>query len=161
MECAERFPCWSRLEAIGVDLRFERDDEPDHEAVQELAERLFRFNQQRSGDPDFHEFAVWVRGDSGEILSGATGWSRWGWLHVGVLWVDENCRGVGAGTRLIAEVEELARVRGCTLVDLDTFSFQAPQFYRRLGYQEFANLEIGSRGHQKIFLRKRLEPDHG
>jgi GNAT superfamily N-acetyltransferase len=144
-----------------MDVSFECDDAPDRHAVQELSERLFRFNQQRSGDPEFREFAVWVRGESGEIRGGATGWSRWGWLHLDVLWVDENCRGVGAGTRLMAEVEALARLRGCKLVDLDTFSFQAPLFYRRLGYQEFADLEVGERGHRKIYLYKRLEPDGG
>lgn len=140
-------------------MRIERDDEPDRRAVEELSEKLFRFNQRCSGDPGFREFAVWLRRNDGTVAGGATGWSRWGWLHLDVLWVDENCRGGAQGKRLVAEVEAVARERGCVLVDLDTFSFQAPEFYRSLGYEEFAALEIGEGAIAKRFFRKRLEPD--
>jgi len=140
-------------------MKIQRDDDPDRESVEELSERLFRFNQHRSGSPEFRPFAVWLRDDSGGLSGGAVGWTRWKWLHVDVLWIDENCRGRGDGARLVLEVEAIARSRGCVLVDLDTFSFQAPGFYAKLGYEEFANLEIGEGAFQKRFFRKRLDAD--
>jgi len=140
----------------GKAVRIERSDAPDRETVEVLSERLFQFNCRSSGRFDFREFAVELRDDSGVLVGGATGWSRWEWLHLDVLWLDENCRGGGSGARLMTEVERIARERGCKLVDLDTFSFQAPNFYRKLGYEEYSVLEIGDGSIRKHFFRKRL-----
>lgn len=46
--------------------------------------------------------------------------------------------------------------RGCDHADLDTFSHQVPEFYARLGYTVFAELESFPAPHRRIFLRKRL-----
>ena len=36
----------------------------------------------------------------------------------------------------MAAAEEEAKRRGCKYAFVDTFSFQAPEFYRKLGYEE-------------------------
>ena len=56
-----------------------------------------------------------------------------------------------------AEQEALAR--GCRGVYLDTFSFQAPGFYRKQGYTEFGELEGIPPGHSHYFFRKLLRTD--
>lgn len=64
-------------------------------------------------------------------LSGAIGF---GWLRVHRLAVAPEARGQGIGTRLLRRAEAIARERGALGVQLDTFAFQAPAFYERLGY---------------------------
>lgn len=80
----------------------------------------------------------------------------WNVMYVDILWVDESARGQGLGTRLLGEVEEIARARGCTLVHLDTFDFQAKDFYLRHGYRLFGVLEGCPEGHCRYYLSKNL-----
>jgi ribosomal protein S18 acetylase RimI-like enzyme len=77
---------------------------------------------------------------------------------VSLLWVSEGLRGGGHGSRLLQSIERVAAERGCANAYLDTFSFQAPGFYRRHGYVVFGELEDFPEGHKRIFLRKRLWP---
>ena len=52
------------------------------------------------------------------------------------LWVKEYLRGQGTGKKLLWEAEKEAEKRNCKYVFLDTFSFQAPDFYKKYGYQQ-------------------------
>jgi ribosomal protein S18 acetylase RimI-like enzyme len=54
--------------------------------------------------------------------------------------------------------EDLAREMNCIGIWLDTFDFQAPEFYRRLGFSEFGQIEDHPPGHRRFFMRKRLQP---
>lgn len=46
--------------------------------------------------------------------------------------------GRGLGRLLLEQAENLARQDGCKRVLLNTYSFQAPGFYRRMGYELLA-----------------------
>jgi ribosomal protein S18 acetylase RimI-like enzyme len=72
-------------------------------------------------------------------------------------WVSEGLRGRGVGRELMAQAEALAHERDCHSAWLDTFSFQAPGFYEKLGYQEFGRLDYPP-DHHRCFIRKRLTP---
>jgi len=78
-------------------------------------------------------------------------------LHVDFLWVDERLRGQGQGKLLLEKMEQTAKEHGCRLITLDTFSFQAPDFYKRNGYEVFGKLEDHPKGFSQYFLQKRLE----
>lgn len=72
---------------------------------------------------------------SGEVVGGAVG-RTWGeCCELQQLWVHPAHRRCGIGARLVRAIEARARRRGCRLVHLDTFSFQAPDLYRALGYE--------------------------
>lgn len=79
-----------------------------------------------------------------------------GWLRIGTLWVDARLRGQGYGRQLMAAAEAEGRQRGCHSAYLDTFSFQAPAFYERCGYEVFGTLEAFPGGHTRFFMRKSL-----
>ena len=56
-------------------------------------------------------------------------------LYIDVLWIDEKFRGQDYGSKLIAESEKIAIEKGCILADTLTFSYQAPDFYVKCGYE--------------------------
>ena len=79
-----------------------------------------------------------------------------GWLTVETLWVRANPRGERLGSRLLVAGEELGRARGCHGAHLTTYSFQAPGFYERHGYERFGELHDYPGDQSMVFLRKKL-----
>lgn len=80
----------------------------------------------------------------------------WRILFIEVLFVEEQYRGQGLGSALLKKVEDEARALGTTLAHLDTFDFQAKDFYIKHGYQLFGSLDDCPPGHQRHYLKKRL-----
>lgn len=72
------------------------------------------------------------------------------------LWVDESVRHDGYGSQLIHKIEDIAKEKGCRLILLDSFSFQAPEFYKKHGYREYGVVEDHPKGYSQHFLEKRL-----
>jgi ribosomal protein S18 acetylase RimI-like enzyme len=99
---------------------------------------------------------VFARDTAGNIIGGLTGKTYWDYLEIAFLWVQEQHRGLGHAKALMLAAEEEARHRGCGNVLLDTFSFQAPGFYRKLGYREFGRLSGYTGDHQRHYLHKSL-----
>ncbi|HVG47003.1 MAG TPA: GNAT family N-acetyltransferase [Rubellimicrobium sp.] len=79
------------------------------------------------------------------------------WLFLHLLGVSRGARGTGVGTRLMQAIEEEARARDLIGIWLDTYSFQAPGFYRKLGYEEVGRIPDYPPGQARIFLAKRLD----
>ncbi|MCQ9184806.1 GNAT family N-acetyltransferase [Streptomyces sp. IBSBF 2953] len=105
---------------------------------------------------------VWACGPGGELAGGLVGHTWTAWLHVAHLWVDARHRGAGLGSRLLAEAERAARdERGCTRVRLETWDFQAPEFYRRHGYEVVCVIEDYPPGVTEYTLTKRLTHEPG
>ena len=79
----------------------------------------------------------------------------WGsFTHIDVLWIDENHRGEGHGSRLMSAIETYGTAHGHPLIYLETASFQALPFYEGLGYEIFGELPEISEGHTLFFLKK-------
>ena len=133
------------------------DGEPLDEDVKVLADGLFDHGRPMFGEPKIRKAACFVRDGIGDIVGGVYGnYGSFGWLYIDTLWVAERRRGRGYGTRLMHLIEEHGIKAGCTDAYLNTFSFQAPDFYQKLGYTTFAQLENFPPGHSRMFLRKKL-----
>ena len=131
------------------------DDSPNERDVRFLDDQIYRYNVARTGIDDGRLLSIVLR-DEGGISAGLYGHTWGGVLEVKILWVREDLRGQGYGTRLLTMAEEEAIRRGCVQAILDTHSFQAPELYRRLGYEVYATLAEYPHGHSKHFLWKRL-----
>ncbi|MCP1125166.1 GNAT family N-acetyltransferase [Bacillus sp. 3103sda1] len=98
-----------------------------------------------------------VKDEEGNIVGGITGTIFWHHMHIDFLWIEDKLRHQGYGTKLLHKIEEIAKEKKCRLIMLDTFSFQAPEFYKRHGYKEFGLLKDHPKGFSQHFLEKRLE----
>jgi GNAT superfamily N-acetyltransferase len=116
---------------------------------------LIAFNKAAAGQLGYSDVFVSLR-EEGELRGACLGKIYWHWLCLDLLWVAEGFRHRGYGKDLLGKAEDEGRSRGCVNVLLDTFSFQAPEFYRRLGYIEFGRLPGFPDGHARIYLTKKL-----
>jgi len=114
------------------------------------------YNEQQAGDDSSHSLCFVLRGPDEEIAGGVIGAVHYTWLYVDLMWVREDLRGQGYGHRLLTLVEEAARDLGAQHAYLDTFSFQAPGFYEKHGYQVFGELRDFPPGHTRTYLAKQL-----
>lgn len=132
--------------------------EPDAGAgdVARIIDAIDRWNMETTGVREFHQVAIFLRDVDGEIRGGLTGGVWGGWLHIVALWVDEPVRGHGLGRELVLAAEDEGRAAGAHHAFLETHSFQAPELYRRLGYEPFGEIEDYPPGESQLFMRKDL-----
>jgi GNAT superfamily N-acetyltransferase len=132
------------------------EDNPDPSDLEFLEDQINRYNVAVTGIVDWHPLAIFVRDQRGQIVAGINGGMWGGYLEIKNLWVHEDLRGQGIGRRLLLAAEQQARARGCNQALLDTHDFQAPEFYKKLGYSVFGVFEgIGGR-YNRYYLRKQL-----
>ena len=124
-------------------------------AKRRIVSGLLAFNARAVGKGRYVSMAITLR-NGREIVGGVTGWIWKNWCHVDLLWIEDKYRNAGHGTALMRKAEVKARKHGAKNIFLDTFSFQAPGFYRKLGYREFGRLKNYPQGHTRYFLQKAL-----
>lgn len=78
----------------------------------------------------------------------------WKYIYVDVLWVKEEYRNTKIGSQLLNEIEETAKEYDCHIVHLDTFDFQAKDFYIKHGYEIHGVLDDCPQGHKRYYMKK-------
>jgi GNAT superfamily N-acetyltransferase len=81
---------------------------------------------------------------------------HWGMLIIDILFIEESHRGKDLGTALMQKVETEAKVMGAILARVETFEFQAKDFYVKLGYEIHGKFDDCPKGHTLYSLQKRL-----
>ncbi len=130
--------------------------QPAPSEVQYLEDRLYEFNSASTGITDGQWLSIFVRDDDGRIVAGICGNTWGGCAEIRQFWVEETRRTQGLGTKLLEAAEQEARRRGCRQMLLMTFSFQAPAFYARHGFEVVAVVDDHPRGHKNLLMRKRF-----
>jgi GNAT superfamily N-acetyltransferase len=132
------------------------EDTPNTSDLEYLEDQINRYNVAVTGIVDWYPLAIFVRDERRHVVAGINGGMWGGYLEIRNLWVHEDLRGQGYGKRLLMAAEQQAYARGCTQVLLDTHDFQAPGFYKKLGYTVFGTFEgIGGR-YNRYYLSKKL-----
>ena len=121
-----------------------------------IRDALAKFNDERVGADGHTPLNIVAYGEDGNPIGGILGGTYWGWMYVDILWVREDHRKKGIGSRLLAEAEKEAVRRGCHHVHLDTMSWQAPDFYKKHGYEVIGVLPDIPEGNQKYLMMKKL-----
>jgi ribosomal protein S18 acetylase RimI-like enzyme len=131
-------------------------DDPDQSAAGIIERGIIDYNEEQAGESKYQRLCFVLHAPGQVIVGGVLGETYWDWLYISLLWVKEEFRGRGYGHRLLTLAEQEARRRGVKNVYLDTFSFQAPDFYKQHGYRIFGELEDFPIGHRRYFLTKQL-----
>jgi ribosomal protein S18 acetylase RimI-like enzyme len=122
--------------------------------------KIIEYNQTKLPDEVKHPIknvSFILRNEEGDILGGITGEISWSNLHIDFLWVDESLRSGGYGKQLLDHIEKMARENNCRGIQLDTYSFQAPDFYQQCGYNVVGLIEEHPiKDFQKYYLEKKL-----
>ena len=131
-------------------------DKPDDSVWDVVGWGIHNYNIQIAGDTQSKQLCFVLRAPDKKTVGGLIGKTYWDWLYIGLLFVKEELRGRGYGHRLLEMAEDEARKCGIKNVYLDTFSFQAPDFYKQHGYKVFGELKDFPAGHQRYFFTKQL-----
>ena len=119
-----------------------------------IAAQLGKFNEPFVGEDDPIRVVLGVDSDEGERVAGLLAVISYQVMAIDLLWVHENVRGQGVGKKLVEQAERIAKHSGCTMLHLDTFDFQAPKFYEKLGFERWGVLGPFPNGHQRFYYRK-------
>ena len=122
-------------------MNFKITEKIEEKDRSEIFQGLLEYNLARIEDRNPKELGIYLEDEQGRKLAGLIGETHGNWLMVKFLWVEESLRGRHIGSRILEEAEIEARKRGCKNAFLDTFSFQAPEVYKKHGYREVFALE--------------------
>jgi len=128
-------------------------EENDH-----IVSQLIQYNNKHvssNQEPPLLHINRCIRED-GEVVGGILSEAYWNVLQIDVLWVKEEYRNKGYATVLLTDVEKAAKELKCKIAFLDTFDFQAKDFYEKLGYTVFGILEDCPEGHKRYYMSKKL-----
>jgi len=128
---------------------------PEHRAA--VLAPLQAYNVAQAGDPQARLVAILLEDDAGTAEGGLWGRIAFGWLFVELLGLPDAARGQGWGRTLMERAEAIARAAGCVGIWLDTYDFQAPGFYEKLGFVQFGAIADYPPGHTRHFYQKRLD----
>ena len=93
--------------------------------------------------------------DDGKIAGIITGRAYYNEVHIGDLIIGKEYRRAGVGRRLVAAVEDAFKGKGYEKIALTTFGFQAPEFYKKLGYElEFVREDKDPKLSKYFYLKK-------
>jgi GNAT superfamily N-acetyltransferase len=130
------------------------------EDIRRLKDSIYAFNEQATGISDGKLFGLFLRDADGVAIGGAHGWTWAKTCYVRILFVPAHMRNQGHGTRLMRAVVAEARDRGCEQIVLETFDFQAPKFYLRLGFEIISRVPNYPHGHHSITMVRWLVSHH-
>ncbi len=132
------------------------NNNPSKQEIECVRNALTQFNREHVGEDGHTPLYIVEYDTNGNIIGGILGGTYWGWMYIDILWVQEDHRRIGIGSKLLSEAEKEAVRRGCHHVHVDTMSWQAPAFYRKHGYEVIGILPDIPEGNQKYLLMKAL-----
>jgi GNAT superfamily N-acetyltransferase len=125
-----------------------------------IDDKIVAFNKSRvpfTQDNNFVSLNFHIKNESGSVIAGVNSLLYcWGMLYIDVLFVEESYRGQQLGSILLNKVETEAKLMGASLSHLDTFDWQAKDFYLKAGYEIFGVLDECPPGHKRYYMKKIL-----
>ncbi|WP_295530720.1 GNAT family N-acetyltransferase [uncultured Pseudacidovorax sp.] len=123
----------------------------------ELGRKLRHFNYGFVGEyPEQQYVRINARDESGRLVGGLRAYVFLCWLDIDVLFVEEDMRGNGLGSRLLADAERQGMAFGAKNAKLSTFEWQARGFYLKHGYEDYARIDDYAPGYYLQLMRKSL-----
>jgi ribosomal protein S18 acetylase RimI-like enzyme len=132
------------------------EDQPAAGDLEYLEDQINHYNMTQTGAFDGRALAIFVRNEQQDIVAGLSGYTWAGMCEIQFLWVHPTVRQQGYGGDLLLAAEREAQKRGCSIMILGTYSFQAPSFYQKRGYEIVGRIEHCPPNHTNYYFKKRL-----
>ena len=128
---------------------------PDDKKI--MVDGMLAYHASKGHPRKADQYSVLIKnGDDKKLIGIVMVTFLWNGMQIGTLWVDETMRGQGLGKKLMEMAEAEGRKRGATFSYTDTFTWQAPGFYQKLGYKPYGKLDNFPKGHSLTYYYKNL-----
>lgn len=133
-------------------IEYSIDQNPTPEDDKVLREGIVNFNREVIKEKASH-FSIFAK-DNTQIVGGALVWEHSDALYIDVLWLNENYRKKGIGTKIISIIDTIAIDKRISKIFVDTYEFQSQEFYQKHGFNSIGIIPEYLLGYDRIFLRK-------
>ena len=139
------------------ELKFETiEGEPNEADMKVLVDGMLSYHASKGHPRKVDKCSVTIKNDDGKLVGCVMVSFLYNGMEIGSLWVDESMRGQGLGQKLMKMAEDEGKKRGATFAYTNTFTWQAPGFYEKLGYALYGKLEDFPPENQLSYYRKDL-----
>ncbi len=118
-----------------ISLYFRLENKESHKS-QEIGNLIRVYNRSKREEAESEPLNLYVEDEKGNLLAGLIAETFGNWLEIEYLFVKEELRGQGIGSKLLQQAESEAKNRNCCFAFVNTYQFQAPDFYQKHGYKE-------------------------
>lgn len=140
-------------------MKFSITEELSESKKSHVNQKLYEYNLSHFPEDlrgRYREVNFFLLDEDGNVRGGILGEICWNWFEIHTLMVDEDLRGLGYGTKLLVEMEQIAIESECDFIKVDTLSFQALDFYQSKGYIVYGTLDNVGREFKHYYLKKDL-----
>ncbi|ORO45175.1 N-acetyltransferase [Streptococcus oralis] len=131
------------------------ENKESHKA-QEIANQIRDYNRSKREEAESESLNLYVEDEKGNLMAGLVAETFGNWLEIEYLFVREELRGQGIGSKLLQRAENEAKNRNCRFSFVNTYQFQAPDFYKRHAYKEVFILHDYPYTGQRYYYQKDL-----
>ena len=126
------------------------------EKTQELANLVRAYNRSKREPSKSEPLNIYLEDEQGNLKAGMVAETFGNWLEIEYLYVSDDLRGQGIGSKILKMAERESKERGCKSSFVDTFNFQAPKFYEKHGYKEVFALKNYPYTGERYYYTKEL-----
>lgn len=131
------------------------ENKESHKA-QEIGNLIRAYNRSKREEAESKPLNLYVEDEKGNLMAGLVAETFGNWLEIEYLFVIEELRGQGIGSKLLRRAEDEAKKRNCRFAFVNTYQFQAPDFYKSHGYKEVFTLQDYPYTGQRFYYQKDL-----
>ena len=124
--------------------------------AQKIGDLIRVYNRSKREEAESEPLNLYVEDEKGNLLAGLVAETFGNWLEIEYLFVTEELRGQGIGSKLLEQAENEAKKRNCQFAFVNTYQFQAPDFYKRHGYKEVFTLQDYPYTGKRFYYQKDL-----
>lgn len=121
-----------------------------------MVDGMLSYHAQKGHPRKTETYSVTLKNKEGKLVGCVIVTFLWNGMHIDTLWVEESLRGKGYGRKLMEMAEKEGSKRGATIAYTDTFTWQAPEFYKKMGYEEYGKLEDFPPGNSLTYFYKKI-----
>lgn len=133
-----------------------RLENEESQKAQEIGNLIRAYNRSKREESESEPLNLYVEDEKGNLMAGLVAETFGHWLEIEYLFVKEDLRGKGIGSKLLQRAENEAKNRNCRFAFVNTYQFQAPNFYLSHGYKEVFALQDYPYTGKRFYYQKDL-----